>query len=51
MDLLSLNTIDGVLKWILGALAILFAYILVKEIIKLFSRVDEEMWDRRDQEN
>jgi len=34
------------LHWIVVTVAILFAYALINGIVKLFTRVDEEMWER-----
>ncbi|MBW2219960.1 MAG: hypothetical protein JRF40_10795 [Deltaproteobacteria bacterium] len=34
------------LPWVVAAVALLLSYVFINEVVKLFSSVDEEMWEK-----
>ena len=45
---LKLNEHFFLFQWMIVFLGIVLIYMLIREVFKLFSRVEDEMWGKRD---
>jgi hypothetical protein len=45
--LFNINECFYSLPWVVAAVALLLSYVFINEIVKLFSSVDEEMWEKK----
>ena len=45
--LLNINAYFYSLPWVVAAIVLVLSYFFVNEIVKLFSSVDDEMWEKK----
>ena len=44
--LMQYNGYSWVIQWIAAVLVIMFCYAIVNQVVKIFSKMDEEMWEK-----